>query len=159
MRIFRRMETCFLWRSPIGLPILNNSTGHLIRDILIKTLRDLRPILRTVFVLQDLEGLSTNQTAEVLGSSHAAVKSRLWRARLQLREGLNKYFTKQTTSGQAQPAPLGRHRSRLFDIVPESLHHSTSSSISFAEISFAESPHAPPTMSASDHLESGLNNA
>jgi RNA polymerase sigma-70 factor (ECF subfamily) len=69
-----------------------------LRDILIKTLRDLRPILRAVFVLQDLEGLSTDQTAEVLNLSQSAVKSRLWRARLQLRERLNKYFGKSAES-------------------------------------------------------------
>jgi RNA polymerase sigma-70 factor, ECF subfamily len=76
-----------------------------LRDILIKTLRDLRPILRTVFVLQDLEGLSTDQTAEVLGSSYAAVKSRLWRARLQLRERLNKYFSKPRESARVESGP------------------------------------------------------
>jgi RNA polymerase sigma-70 factor, ECF subfamily len=69
-----------------------------LRDILIKTLRELRPILRTVFVLRDIEGLSIDQTAEVLNVSHAAVKARLWRARLQLRERLAKYFSKQTKS-------------------------------------------------------------
>jgi RNA polymerase sigma-70 factor, ECF subfamily len=76
-----------------------------LRDILIKTLRDLRPILRTVFVLHDLEGLSTDQTAEVLGSSHAAVKSRLWRARLQLRERLNPYFSKPRESARVESGP------------------------------------------------------
>jgi RNA polymerase sigma-70 factor (ECF subfamily) len=76
-----------------------------LRDILIKTLRDLRPILRTVFVLQDIEGLSTDQTAEVLGSSHAAVKSRLWRARLQLRERLKKYFSKPKESVRVESGP------------------------------------------------------
>jgi RNA polymerase sigma-70 factor (ECF subfamily) len=65
-----------------------------LRNILIKTIQELRPILRAVFVLQDLEGLSTDQTAEVLNLSPSAVKSRLWRARLQLRERLNKYFGK-----------------------------------------------------------------
>jgi RNA polymerase sigma-70 factor (ECF subfamily) len=71
-----------------------------LRDILIKTLRDLRPILRAVFVLQDLEGLSTDQTAEVMNLSQSAVKSRLWRARLQLREHLNKYFGKSAESAR-----------------------------------------------------------
>ena len=70
-----------------------------LRNILIKTIEELRPILRAVFVLQDLEGLSTEQTAAVLNLSQSAVKSRLWRARLQLRELLNKYFSK-----QAEPA-------------------------------------------------------
>jgi len=69
-----------------------------LRNILLKTIEELQPILRTVFVLQDLEGLSTVQTAEVLNLSQSAVKSRLWRARLQLRERLNKYFIKQGES-------------------------------------------------------------
>ena len=77
-----------------------------LRDILIKTLQELRPSLRTVFVLRDVEGLSINQTAEALVLSAAAVKARLWRARLQVREGLNKYFTQQATSVQAQLVPL-----------------------------------------------------
>jgi RNA polymerase sigma-70 factor, ECF subfamily len=63
-----------------------------LRNILIQTIEELRPILRAVFVMQDIEGLSTAQTAEVLNLSQSAVKSRLWRARLQLRERLNKYF-------------------------------------------------------------------
>jgi RNA polymerase sigma-70 factor, ECF subfamily len=65
-----------------------------LRDILEKALSQVRPILRTVFALRDIEGLSTNETAAVLNLSHAAVKARLWRARLQLREHLNKYFSK-----------------------------------------------------------------
>ena len=65
-----------------------------LRDILIKTLKELRPALRTVFVLRDMEGLSIDQTAEVLKLSPAAVKARLWRARLQLRELLHEYFSK-----------------------------------------------------------------
>jgi len=65
-----------------------------LRDILIKTLKELRPALRTVFVLRDIEGLSIGRTAEVLDLSSSAVKARLWRARLQLRELLNEYFRK-----------------------------------------------------------------
>jgi len=76
-----------------------------LRNILIKTLKELRPILRTVFVLRDIEGLSIDQTAEVLNVSHTAVKARLWRARLQLRERLNKYFSKQTESVRADLVP------------------------------------------------------
>ena len=90
-----------------------------LRNILIKTLEELRPLLRTVFVLRDVEGLSIHQTAEVLNLSHAAVKARLWRARLQLREGLNKYFSKETTSAQAQLVPLGSRTGRLFGLVAE----------------------------------------
>jgi RNA polymerase sigma-70 factor (ECF subfamily) len=45
-----------------------------------------------VFVLRDVEGLSTDQAAEVLELTPVAVKARLWRARLQLRQQLSKYF-------------------------------------------------------------------
>jgi RNA polymerase sigma-70 factor (ECF subfamily) len=73
-----------------------------LRNILLKTIEELRPILRAVFVLQDLEGLSTEQTAEVLNLSQSAVKSRLWRARLELRERLNKYFGESAESAQVE---------------------------------------------------------
>jgi RNA polymerase sigma-70 factor (ECF subfamily) len=48
--------------------------------------------LRIVFIWRDLEGLSTQETAEVLGLSESAVKVRLHRARLRLRELLSCYF-------------------------------------------------------------------
>jgi RNA polymerase sigma-70 factor (ECF subfamily) len=63
-----------------------------LRDILTRTIQGLPSSFRTVFVLRDVEGLSTEETAEALGLSIPAVKSRLLRARLQLRERLNKYF-------------------------------------------------------------------
>jgi RNA polymerase sigma-70 factor (ECF subfamily) len=66
--------------------------GNELRDILRGTLQELSPGLRVVFVLRDVEGLSTEQTAEALELTYAAVKARLWRARLQLRERLSKYF-------------------------------------------------------------------
>ena len=42
--------------------------------------------------LRDIEELSTEETAEALGLSVPAVKSRLLRARLQLREKLTRFF-------------------------------------------------------------------
>lgn len=48
--------------------------------------------LRLTFMLREVEGLSTAETAEVLGLSEGAVKVRLHRARLQLREQLSAYF-------------------------------------------------------------------
>jgi len=83
-----------------------------LRDILIKTLEELRPILRTVFVLRDIEGLSIDQTAEVLDLSPAAVKARLWRARLQLRELLNKYFSKHNEPARVELGPKQPHLAR-----------------------------------------------
>lgn len=52
----------------------------------------LEPPYRSVFVLRDIDELSTEETAEALGLSVPAVKSRLLRARLQLREKLTRYF-------------------------------------------------------------------
>ena len=63
-----------------------------LRDILSRTIQGLPPTFRTVFVLRDVEGLSTEETAEALDLSVPAVKSRLLRARLQLRERLNRFF-------------------------------------------------------------------
>lgn len=63
-----------------------------LKDILGKTIQGLPPSFRTVFVLRDVEGLSTEETASALELSVPAVKSRLLRARLQLRERLNRYF-------------------------------------------------------------------
>jgi len=69
-------------------------SGSELQDILTRTLEELVPVSRAVFVLRDIEGLSIEQTAIVLNLSESAVKSRLWRTRLQLRERLNKYFGK-----------------------------------------------------------------
>lgn len=63
-----------------------------LRDILSKAVDGLKPGFRTVFVLRDIEELSTEETAEALGISVPAVKSRLLRARLQLREKLTRLF-------------------------------------------------------------------
>ncbi|MBZ5695706.1 MAG: sigma-70 family RNA polymerase sigma factor [Acidobacteriia bacterium] len=60
--------------------------------ILSKVIAELDPPFRIVFQLRDIEELSTEETAEALGLSVPAVKSRLLRARLKLRERLNQYF-------------------------------------------------------------------
>lgn len=63
-----------------------------LRRILEEAVQSLRPAFRTVFVLRDIEEMSTEETAEALGLSIPAVKSRLLRARLQLREKLTRFF-------------------------------------------------------------------
>ncbi|HEX6770976.1 MAG TPA: sigma-70 family RNA polymerase sigma factor [Acidobacteriaceae bacterium] len=68
-------------------------------EILRKTINGLPPGFRVVFVLRDVEGLSTEETANALGLSVPAVKSRLLRARLQLRERLSRYFRKKNEDG------------------------------------------------------------
>jgi RNA polymerase sigma-70 factor, ECF subfamily len=62
------------------------------REILRGVIEELPPDFRVVFVLRDVEGLSTEETAETVGISEAAVKSRLLRARLKLRQNLNRHF-------------------------------------------------------------------
>jgi len=71
-----------------------------LKDILGKTIQGLPASFRTVFVLRDVEGLSTEETAEALDLSIPAVKSRLLRARLQLRERLSKFFKKRDGDGK-----------------------------------------------------------
>lgn len=61
-------------------------------NILRRTIQGLPPGFRAVFALRDIDGLSTEETAQALGLSVPAVKSRLLRARLQLRERLSRYF-------------------------------------------------------------------
>src|SRR5690348_5702068 len=73
-----------------------------LRDILTKTIQGLPSSFRTVFVLRDVEGLSTEETAEALDLSIPAVKSRLLRARLQLRERLSRYFQKRESGDGKQ---------------------------------------------------------
>ena len=63
-----------------------------LHEILSGVIAQLEPAYRIVFLLRDVEELSTEETAQMLGLSAAAVKSRLLRARLKLRQKLNKYF-------------------------------------------------------------------
>jgi RNA polymerase sigma-70 factor (ECF subfamily) len=63
-----------------------------LQRILSTVIAELEPGFRIVFQLRDVEELSTEDTAEILGLSVPAVKSRLLRARLKLRQKLNRYF-------------------------------------------------------------------
>jgi len=63
-----------------------------VQEIVSKAIESLEPQFRVVVALRDVEDLSTEETAELLGLSVPAVKSRLLRGRLKLRERLNPYF-------------------------------------------------------------------
>ncbi|MBI3083136.1 MAG: sigma-70 family RNA polymerase sigma factor [Candidatus Omnitrophica bacterium] len=56
----------------------------------------LPPEYRSVFVLRDVEGLSTEEACEILSLSEAALKSRLHRGRLFLRKQLADYAVSRT---------------------------------------------------------------
>ena len=77
---------------PLG-DLLNSET----REVMQEGIAKLPEELRTVFVLRDIEELSNADVAEVLGISVAAVKSRLHRARIVLRDRLNRYFADRMT--------------------------------------------------------------
>ncbi len=62
------------------------------RRFLDEAILGLTPALRAVFVLRDIEGLSVKETADTLSITEAAVKTRLLRARLKLREALSVYY-------------------------------------------------------------------
>ncbi len=66
-----------------------------LQEILSTAVGSLDPAYRVVFLLRDEEQFSIEETAAMLGLSVPAVKSRLLRARLMLREKLNPYFAKE----------------------------------------------------------------
>ena len=66
-----------------------------LRTILDQALDELSPNLRAVFVLRDVQGLSTEEAAQELGITVGNAKVRLLRARLALRERLTRTFGSQ----------------------------------------------------------------
>ena len=58
------------------------------REILDQALRRLRPAHRRVFLLRQIEGLSTTETATLLGTTENTVKTHLRRARMSLQRTL-----------------------------------------------------------------------
>jgi len=60
------------------------------RRMLYRLLASLPEKERTAFVLRDIEGLSTAETAEALGSSEATVRSQISSARLKMRKAIAK---------------------------------------------------------------------
>lgn len=79
--------------------------GHALDDethqVIEQAIAQLPDTLRTVFILREIEGLSTEETAEMLGIGLSAAKVRLHRARLRLRELLTPYF-----ASPAEEAPV-----------------------------------------------------
>ena len=69
-----------------------------VREAIWKALGELSDIYRVVFVLRDVQHLDVAETAQVLGIGESAVKTRLHRARLMMRESLTPMFAKPKTS-------------------------------------------------------------
>jgi RNA polymerase sigma-70 factor (ECF subfamily) len=81
------------WTQQPMKELLNRET----REVMEEGISRLPEELRTVFVLRDIEELSNAEVAEILKLSVAAVKSRLHRARIFLRDRLNRYFADRMT--------------------------------------------------------------
>ncbi len=78
------------WTTDPSSNLMNEELSH----VLTQHINELPPNNRIVFVLRDVHGLSTEETAGVLGLTVPAIKSRLHRARLFLRERLSEYYAK-----------------------------------------------------------------
>src|ERR1700757_1541434 len=61
-----------------------------IREMISENLDELSPLLRTAFVLREVQGFSTGEAAKKLGVTENTLKARLWRARHQLAERLGR---------------------------------------------------------------------
>jgi RNA polymerase sigma-70 factor (ECF subfamily) len=94
-----------------------------IRHLIERAIDDLPEIFRTVFVMRDVEEMSVEETADFLGLPPATVKTRLHRARRQLRHALDEKVA--STLAEAFPFD-GKHCQRMTDKVLERLQLSTS---------------------------------
>jgi RNA polymerase sigma-70 factor (ECF subfamily) len=77
-----------------------------IREIISENLDELSPLLRTAFVLREVQGYSTGEAAKKLGVTENTLKARLWRARHQLAERLGSRLRRMKddmTTGMGDP--------------------------------------------------------
>jgi len=88
-----------------------------LKAVLDRVILELPPTYRAVVVLRDLEELSTEETAEILGLKADAVKTRLHRARLAMRQTLDCYLNNRCLEDQPSPDPTpltAQERARLY---------------------------------------------
>jgi RNA polymerase sigma-70 factor (ECF subfamily) len=72
-----------------------------LKDTLSRAIASLKPIYREVFILRDVQGFNIQETAEALGINEGLVRTRLLRARLQMRDALAPGFDGSWVSGSA----------------------------------------------------------
>jgi RNA polymerase sigma-70 factor (ECF subfamily) len=70
----------------------NVAVNHELQEVLQGAINKLPDQYRAVFVLRDVDGLSNQETGEILTLSIPAVKSRLHRSRIMLRKKLHRYY-------------------------------------------------------------------
>jgi RNA polymerase sigma-70 factor, ECF subfamily len=76
----------------IGTQSHNIAINHELQEVLQAAINKLPDQYRAVFVLRDVDGLSNQETGEILTLSIPAVKSRLHRSRIMLRKKLHRYY-------------------------------------------------------------------
>lgn len=76
------------WRNLPDISLLRSELATTLNE----AIGDLPEMYRAVLLLRDVEGLSTEEAAEVLELNQAAVKQRLHRARLAVRAKLDEYL-------------------------------------------------------------------
>jgi RNA polymerase sigma-70 factor (ECF subfamily) len=81
-------------RSPLD-DVLDQEISERLQEVLV----ELPEEYRAVFTMRDIDGLSNAEVADVLGISVPAVKSRLHRSRLHLRNRLSRIFRDRKASG------------------------------------------------------------
>ena len=80
--------------------------GTELREMINQNLDELSPLLRTEFVLREVQGYSTGEAAKKLGVTENTLKARLWRARHQMAERLGRRLKRMKddmTGGIADP--------------------------------------------------------
>jgi RNA polymerase sigma-70 factor (ECF subfamily) len=73
-----------------------------LREALKRGIAALSPKYREVLILRDVQHLSTEETARVLGITEGSVKTRLLRARLQMRDALAPGVDGSWSTGKAE---------------------------------------------------------
>jgi RNA polymerase sigma-70 factor, ECF subfamily len=93
--------------------------GSELRHVLDRVMLELPSIYRAVVLLRDVEELSTEETAQILGVSTDVVKTRLRRGRLALRQKLDCYLYNKCLDDQVTPDPTplsASERDRLYSV-------------------------------------------
>jgi len=72
-----------------------------LKDTLSRAIASLKPMYREVFILRDVQGFNIRETADALGINEGLVRTRLLRARLQMRDALAPGFDGSWVSGNA----------------------------------------------------------
>jgi RNA polymerase sigma-70 factor (ECF subfamily) len=85
-------QFCVEREAMAGLHSHTMTVSRELQDTLQRALDRLPRQYRAVFVLRDVDGLSNQETGQILGLSTPAVKSRLHRARMMLRKKLQRYY-------------------------------------------------------------------